>query len=226
MGKRLLCFVISLVLILLICVGCSPSEKVEYPPYCEDVCGMLGQDLEAVINKLGLSIEDFTYENSSYWYKNTVKFCDYSFRMRITTYRTGDWDLVQGIGYLLEYPDDPEGAADAVINLREVMEKGNHQLVGSNPNGKRKPVLLEADQADLTKKFSEVGWISGVNWILSTDLDNIPQEIIATTAPTCISLRFWVNGPFEAEDAEADKKPANISLEYGLTADYIADNYN
>lgn len=210
----------------LMCIGCSaqPKSQLETPPYCEQVCEMLGQEVETVITKIGLSADDFVYEDSSYWYNNSVEFCGYTFRMRITPYRTEQGDLVQGIGYVLEYSNAPENAAKAVIDLRNTLSKGNLDLVEPNPSGNNKLFLKEITQTELTGKFAGADWDAGLCWILSTNLDAIPQNIIEANAPTCISLRYWVSYLSAKDNLENGSETVIISIEYGLTSDYIKQN--
>lgn len=219
MGKKSVCIVV-LIILALVCVACS--SKPAYPPYAEEVCGMLGQDLESVLTQLGLSINDFEYDEGSYWYNNSVEFEGYSFRMRITPYRTDSQNLVQGIGYVIQCSDGPENAADAVLALKKILEKGKGTLVEPNPSGNNQLPLKVLERAELAQKLTETGWTAGLTWILSTDLDAIPSEIIVDFSPTCISLRYWIGCPNIGEEAESET--VVISMDYGLTTDYVAQD--
>lgn len=228
MRKRVLCTTVALMYIiyLLFCVGCSEekensvSSPPPYPPYAEEVCGVLGQDMESVLTKIGLSADDFVYESGSYYLKETVEFCDYAFRMRITTYRDFSDNLVQGIGYVLEYKGEPENAAKAVITIREKLLTGDG-LVRPNPAAKdQKLELEEITYEDLVKIFNDREWSAGLGWVLSTDLSAVPTEVLESTySPTCISLRYQVGYPNAGEEAKGGNGTVYITLDYGLTVD-------
>ena len=222
MRKRVLCTTVALMYILLFCVGCAASDSTPppYPPYAEAVCGILGQDMGTVLTTIGLSADDFVYENSSYYYKETVEFCGYTFRMRITPYRDSPNNLVQGIGYVLEYKGEPEDAANAVVEIREKLLTGDG-MIRPNPSAKDRKLALEAATAEeLTEYFTNQEWSAGLGWVLTTKLDSIPAEISeATVAPTCVSLRYLVNYPNVGEEAEGGNGTVCITLDYGLTTD-------
>lgn len=229
MRKRVLSITVVLMCALLFCVGCAASDSnpPPYPPYAEDVCSMLGQDMGTVLTKIGLSADDFVYEHSSYYYKETVEFCGYSFRMRITPYRDSANNLVQGIGYVLEYKGEPENAANAVIEIRERLMAGDG-MIRPNPAAKDQKLELEAVTAEeLTEFFANQEWSAGLGWILTTELDAIPAEISeGTVVPTCVSLRYLVNYPNAGEEAEGGNGTVSITLDYGLTTDSPSGNFN
>lgn len=227
MRKRVLAIAAVLVCILLLCVGCAPSASSPppYPPYAENVCSMLGQDMKTVLEKIGLSTEDFVYEHSSYYYKETVEFCGYAFRMRITPWRSTN--LVQSISYVLEYKGEPENAAKAIIEIREKMITGDG-LIRPNSSNKDQKMPLEAVTAEeLIEYFTNREWSASLGWVLTTELEAVSAEIMeAKVAPTCVSARYLVNYPNAGEEATDGNGTVCIILDYGLTTDSLSGAFD
>lgn len=225
MNKRTYSWLILavLVIVMLPMAGCSP--KVEYPPYYKEASGAFGQDVEAVIAQMGLTMEDFEYRDSIYWYKETVEYLGYNFQMRLITYRMDAAREVCGIMYLLNYDAVPEEAANAAIDIRNKLMEGYGESYVASKYMTERPRLETITFDEMLEIFSDksrtdgTAYGGGLKWILSKDLSTVPEDIQESYAPNCISMRFGIGYPVADSLNEEGLGTALIKLEYGLTTD-------
>lgn len=215
------------ILLLFCCVGCAPSNaqpKVENPPYYEAVYSNLGQNLDTVVTAMGLRAEDFTeWVLPWIWrYKDTVSYQGYDFMMILEANN----DRVTAIKYVLFYDNAPEEAAAAVIDLREKLEGYGEPYDSRKYSSDTEPFPMETvTREELEKDFSdpEAGRALGLQWILSTDLSNVPLDADASRQPTCISVMYEAGYPDESGKEEGVDNRVCIALTYGLSYAYVAE---
>lgn len=209
----LVCILLSA---LLINTGCS--KQAEYPPHYEKISQVLGQDLETVVAHMGLSLDDFEYRNGFYCLKDPIAYFGYNFEMRLVMYRNEHANHVMGVSYLLQYDNDPQGAAGAVIDLRDKL-KENHGSPNSSQSefAKDKATLESQTKENLVTTFSSgKNSVAGINWTLSKKLDSVPKEILEAYDPSCVYLQFTTGYPVEGSVTDGNLGSVVITLEYYL----------
>lgn len=212
---------VLMIVILLLCVGCS--QRKEYPPYYEQVVGVLGQNVETVVAEMGLTMDDFTYRDEFYWYNGTVEYLGYPFQMRFTT---NNEDAVLGVTIITLYEADPEAAADAIVDMRnKLMESFGESYVVSKYTTER-PGLETLTKQELLEMFAKEDGTdgstasAGLKWILSKDLSKVPEAILKSNKYNSIGMAFRYGYPTWGSVNEEGLGTAEISLTYSLTNDY------
>lgn len=201
------------VLLLVFLCGCAaskpndqPDVEITFPPYCEEVQEVAGQQLEIVIDHLGLQPEDFYYNGQTYQFNKSISYLGQSFQMHLCPYRKEENGYIQGVEYTMEL-DENEGTIDAILNLRKEIETayGPADEAGGN---------REIEESHLSEAFeAEELWDTKMIWILTRD---IPEEIRTKFASTCWAMHFRVLMPNEEGDPTTQGK-VYVQLTYKLT---------
>lgn len=211
------------VALLLGCTGCAPSNaqpKVENPPYYEAVRANLGNSRDTVISAMGLNTGDFT-EWMFPWvwcYKDTVSYLGYDFMMVLEAQN----DQVTAVKYVLYMDNRPEEAAAAVIDLRQKLEGYGTPYDSRKYSEDKKLPLQEITEEELVARFSDPEGTAGLNleWILSTDVPDMPESAAGSRQHTCVSVQYMVGYPDESGKAEGIDQRVCIALTYGLSYSY------
>lgn len=224
-------------LVLLLCAGCSSSgakvakPSIDYPPYCGEFLKVVGKDMKEVLPALGLTAEDFRDETQTGgWYilNQNVEYLGQTFEMRLATTAGKDGArYVQELVYSLR-EESPEAGAQTVTDLRDQLLKGygtayNAPKYADGNYGEeetREPSPLNTmDKAALLEQFTaDGGYSESLQWLLSTDVSNLPKEALSlwSDPPTCVTGVLETVYPV----AEDGKTVVLTQLTFGLSRDY------
>lgn len=227
--------ILGWILILLLCAGCSGSgtkvatPTIEYPAYCSEFLEVVGQDMDTVLAAMGLTVADLQNEGSWYVLTKPVEYLGHTFEMRLNTVAiNADSRYVHSVVYLL-YDETPEAGVQTVTDLRDQLlegygpaynapkySNGNYGVEETNPPSP----LNTLDQTALLEQFTkEDGYSTGMEWLLSTDVGQLPEETASMwrgESPTCITGELVTAYPAQ----EDGKNVVLTKLTYGLSRSY------
>lgn len=233
--KKLL---VSLLLIAaILCAGCANSgvpiakPTIDHPQYCDEILKALGKDVSSAVAQIGLTMDDFTYENGHYDLNESVDFLGYSFQMRLKVINNGDKLYLTGVYYIL-MEDTYESGAAATIDLRDKLKNGYGatydapKYLGGNytqDEKKEKSSLENIEKATLIEKYTETkgGYMEGMQWLLSIDVENLlkemPDDGFVNDKPSCIAAEFMTSNAI----ADEPEGMVLIRLFYGFSNAYV-----
>lgn len=237
-NRRWMALVLAAAL-LLSCTGCSflhgTSNKKELyllryhpehpddPPYYDEVMRNLGQDLETVISAMGLKPEDFEnrYGDCYWYYKDPVEYLDYDFQMMLEYQEKEHIARVVSIRYALFCDEDPEKAADTLVELREKLE-GYH--APDTYTTDKEVTLQEVTKEELVRIFTDPEGSAEMSqaWVSYDDLSEVPIDPLDPREFNCTSVEFAVSYPDPSGAIDGAAQRVSISLTYGLS--YLEKN--
>ena len=139
---------------------------------------MYMEDVETVISAMGLKMEDFTYAHPLYNYNTPVKYLDQDFTMRVAT---NGKDAFGGVMFMMVVEDDPEKAANIMVDLRDKLIK----LYGKSETnkyseGRPKLETMSYDEiyGEITAKEASGTGNMSLQWKLAEDKNSTGKDSV------------------------------------------------